>query len=625
MRPLNHFFDPYHDVPLNIANASRAPDWALEDRGDFTFQNYSYKDAREAFFNGLTARDSLTHDRELGHTFYALGHIIHLIQDMAQPQHTRNDVHPNFIPWLRSWTETYVEKLAGKPGGLQLSFVLDGDSAPKDVRQPRDLWVTATGAQMTGRGIAEFSNINFVSAGTNFRNLQTGAIGADYPRPVLNIGDFSLSSEVDACQDSAPAPGNLVFYASTLTDPLTIEDLRNERITTYSIFDQDLIARGRQPIFALNCFNLDAAASILLPRAVSYSAALLQYFFRGQIEIAPPDRFVYSLAPFLDGNTGAFTTLRFKVRNATPNEEAGGPAHTPGQMVAVIRYRKGAPNPIENPSVPPSSQLFFAVSQPLMVSLTRDFQEMVFDFGGSPLPTNAVDVFLTVVWRGQLGLEPDAVLVGGKDLFEPDQVDLANVTDYFCRAGQPYEVTKITPFDLLNPDSVTNPLRDPNGDGSPDILGPEIELNGIFTKLLPLSADPFQVDYVNQFDFYLPQRGVAQYARFFVLQDQPSYRIVRLEPNVVELGTFPNLSSWALFGTVAPGAVNRLVLRPDGSVAHDYTEPIVYRKVVSQNLTLLLPGVLFVPEEVQAFQACLPTTFTAKPPLTQIQGTLAQP
>jgi hypothetical protein len=132
-----------------------------------------------------------------------------------------------------------------------------------------------------------------------------------------------------------------------------------------------------------------------------------------------------------------------------------------------------------------------------------------------------------------------------------------------------------------------------------------------YTKLLPLSADPFQVDYMNQFDFSLPQRGVAQYARFFVLQDQPAYSIVRFEPNVVELGTTPNVSSAGLFRTVAPGHVNRLALLPDGRVDHKFSDPISYRGVISQNLVLLLPGIIFDPGEVQAFQACFPSTTTA--------------
>ncbi|HXJ80190.1 MAG TPA: hypothetical protein VMS64_16095 [Candidatus Methylomirabilis sp.] len=622
-RPIRHFFDPYHDMPLEVVGAERAPDWALEDLGDFTLQDYSYKDARESFYRGLTAQNGMEQEREIAHTFYALGHVIHLIQDMAQPQHTRNDMHPSFIPSRASLMEQYINVFAG---ALRVIFDFDSAAIPVTTR-PRDLWVTATGDQMTGRGMAEFSNINFVSAGTNFSDLRTGAIGRDYPRPALDTSDFTRSSPNDSCHDGMHAPGQLVFYANALIDPTSAAPRRNERMTTFSIFDQHLIARGRSPIFALNCFNLDAAASILLPRAVSYSAALLQYFFRGRIEIAPPDRFVYGLAPFLDGNTGAFTGLRFKVRNATPSEEAGGPQQTPGQMVAVIRYRTGAANPIETPSVPPSAQQFSAVSKPVAVALTRTFQEVLFDFTDSPLPTNAVDVFLTVVWRGQLGLESDAILVGSKDLFEPDAVDIANVTDYFCFAGQPYYVPQIPPFDLLHPDPMTNPQpwRDKNLDGYLDIFGPETEPAAIYTKLLPLSADPFQVDYVNQFDFLLPERGVAQYSRFFVLQDQPAYLIVRSESEMVELGTTPNFSFSNLFGAVAPGHVNRRVHLPDGRVDHEFTDSVTYRGVISQNLVLLLPGIAFVPDEVEAFQACVPSTTTAAPSLHRIEGIVAQP
>jgi hypothetical protein len=624
-RPLNHFYDPYHDAPLGLLGGAKAPDWALEDLGDLAGQEYSYKDARESFHRGLTARDPATHEREMGHTFYALGHVIHLIQDMAQPQHTRADAHPSFIPWRESWMEAYVEGLAGA-FGLSTKFELDGAPVP-DVAGARDLWVTRTGDRMTGNGLAEFSNANFVSAGTNFSELRTGATGADFPSPVLNIGDFSLSSPADACKDRAPAPGDLVFYANFLLDPLSPAGRRNERMTTYSIFDQRLVSRGRPPIFALNCFDLDAAADILLPRAVAFSAALLKHFFRGRIEIAPPERFVYGLAPFLEGSATAFTHLRFKVRNATPSEEAGGPQNAPGQMIAVVRYRKGAADPIASPAVAPSRQIFLAVSKAVTVSLTREFQEVHFDFADSALPTNAVDVFLTVVWRGSLGLESDAVLVGGKDLYEPDAVDLANVTDYFCFGGQRYYTPGIPPFDLLNADPVTNPQpwRDPTLDGYPDIFGPEIEVGGVYTKLLPLSADPFQVNYVNDFDFWLPQRSVAQYARFFALQDQPAYRIVRLEPSVVELGTSPIVSATGLFGTVAPGYINRLVRLPDGRTDHQFTDPVFYRGVISQNLVLLLPGIIYDPGEAQAFSACFPSTTTAGPSLGRIEGVVAQP
>jgi hypothetical protein len=48
-------------------------------------------------------------------------------------------------------------------------------------------------------------------------------------------------------------------------------------------------------------------AAHLLPRASGYSAGLLDYFFRGRIEIAPPARFAYGLSAYQPGNAGAFT------------------------------------------------------------------------------------------------------------------------------------------------------------------------------------------------------------------------------------------------------------------------------------------------------------------------------
>src|SRR5207247_6928086 len=103
---------------------------------------------------------------------------------MAQPQHTRNDLHPNFIPATTSWMETYIERLTRHPD-LRTLFDLNVDSAsvPR-VTRARDLWVTGTGAQMTGSGMAEFSNANFVSAGTNFTALQPFATADRFPSPV---------------------------------------------------------------------------------------------------------------------------------------------------------------------------------------------------------------------------------------------------------------------------------------------------------------------------------------------------------------------------------------------------------------------------------------------------------
>ena len=285
LRPVNHFWNPLNDAPLTIGGVqpgNRAPDWALEDRTGFTSQRYSYRDAQEALTTALTASDPTARERAWGHTFYALGHVIHLLQDMAQPQHTRNDQHFHFGA-SRSLIERYVEERV-----QQGRLVLTGAPVPT-VTLPRDLWARGP-ADGWPQGIASFSNANFLSAGTNLEELRAGATAQGFPSPALNLADRRPSTSADRCRDGTATPDAnhlpLIFYGNTVTDPVTGSALHNPRMTTHSIFDQYLQARARELVFALNCFNLDTAADILLPRAASYSAALLQYFFRGFVAVS---------------------------------------------------------------------------------------------------------------------------------------------------------------------------------------------------------------------------------------------------------------------------------------------------------------------------------------------------
>ena len=249
-----------------------SPEWAFEPNGDEPSQSHSYPDARRALYRGLTAADPNERNRELGHAFYALGHVIHLIQDLAQPQHTRNDAHLPF-GWDESLHEEYVEAIIDQ-------VPLHGGVLP---RLP--LQVPAAIGLWTGPlGFAEFSNSNFVSEDTNFTDLVQGATGGNYPQPILDLAFTSSLPAGVSCRNGVGVPTPMTFHGNRFVDPVTNGLVENPRMTTHSIFDQHLVKKGRQPLFALNCLNIEAAADILLPRAVAYSAALLQYFFRGQLE-----------------------------------------------------------------------------------------------------------------------------------------------------------------------------------------------------------------------------------------------------------------------------------------------------------------------------------------------------
>ena len=119
-------------------------------------------------------------------------------------------------------------------------------------------------------------------------------------------------------------------------------------------------------------------------------------------------------------------------------------------------------------------------------------------------------MYLTVVYRGPAGEEQDAVLYGSKDLFEPDPVDVGNMTDYDCFGPDPFHVSDFSawpPFDFNNPDPQTNPqprdLTQPK-DGFPELFGPQDELSDVYMKISSLQAPQFASP--SLFDYKVPQR-----------------------------------------------------------------------------------------------------------------------
>ncbi len=293
VRVRHHFYDPVYDRPLSApgvgALGSRAPDWALEMPEAISGQEFSWRDARRAFHNALTAEHPTDREVNLARTFLTLGHVIHLIQDMAVPEHTRNDWHAGLLgPVFPAGTPSIFEKHIKD---RESKFALDTYSPPR-FDQLRHFWATGD-----GRGLAEFTNRNFLSKDTAFETFEEGAVGRDrrtghvYPSPQLRLG---LREDVDIT--TLPNPprglsGPVTFYLRDVDDRITGEVLENRRMISLSLFDAELRRRGAEPIFTVNRYVVDDAASLLLPRAVGYSAALLDYFFRGRLDgdVVAPD------------------------------------------------------------------------------------------------------------------------------------------------------------------------------------------------------------------------------------------------------------------------------------------------------------------------------------------------
>ena len=95
---IKHFYNPVDGSKLLPFIGATSPDWALEDGDPIVGQAFSYYQMRVSFFKALASRTKSDRDKEWGRTFQTMGHVIHHLQDMAQPQHVRGDAHCDAVP-----------------------------------------------------------------------------------------------------------------------------------------------------------------------------------------------------------------------------------------------------------------------------------------------------------------------------------------------------------------------------------------------------------------------------------------------------------------------------------------------------------------------------------------------
>jgi hypothetical protein len=334
-RSVQHFYDPFNDQPLHhpllnfppvqalLGGINASPDWALEDNQDITQQEYSYKEAMTAFFEALTLPTKTERDQQWGKLFESLGNVIHHIQDMAQPEHVRNDLHcPEF------WG-------CGVPGAIigvydpslfenhSLTAFEDG-IPPTLVNYPsvtfptaREFWTTRDSDSVVTdrRGLADFTNRNFVSKDTNFE-IKNGTLAPSsrYSLPVpsgTNLVDLATldGNGADICQrlnQNGPvdlpvnSPCEVEFIKNIVTDSYDpIKSGINARAASLSLFDQYLGEYGVSGVFVedgdtfhvmdvdrlltINEYNINAAHEFLIPRAIAYGAGLIDHFFQTRV------------------------------------------------------------------------------------------------------------------------------------------------------------------------------------------------------------------------------------------------------------------------------------------------------------------------------------------------------
>jgi len=335
---------------------------------------WSWPFARQRFLAALIGRTPTEREAALADTFRALGHVAHLVQDATVPAHVRNDMHlwlplgnDRFLPVNPDWYEDWVQDtldhdretfdgIVGHPPirPLRLVFHSEHPEAPipiaglidTDQYGPDGPAPSVFGPEAFG--VAELTNSSFVSRDTIF----TG-----FPRPLVSdLGSSFVEPDDDAVRRYFPK----VVRGTTVPE---IEHFVAETaLAHYLSAVRDLAPPST--LWTLDHRVLGDYARALLPRAIGYSAELLDYFFRGRlavdVTVDPIDAALVRVTgsnaspePLYDGTLGLYADTATGERVAVP---ALDPATVigirPGETLLAARFEP-----------PPDTERFVAVYQ----------------------------------------------------------------------------------------------------------------------------------------------------------------------------------------------------------------------------------------------------------------------
>lgn len=316
-RPFGHFYDPLNHQGLSSApglnprlgpnsyewgSRKNSPGFRSRYQLQLTRNVYSWQNARDYQYRALTRTLPLDREASFSYLYRSLGQVIHLLQDASSPQHVRNEHHWDkypltevSTPW-RSPLELY---------GADNVHALNYTAAALDWRAAgfnsvRDFWdrdqytyenQTPNPQGLTSSailGLAELVNGNFLGE----RHVYAERFNPDdfeyYPFPSLegtdwtdvrdHPGDFK---KVGVVRGDMPGPVYRVILE---------KKVQGLPVLNHAAVQFMYVKSGFSPaaVVGVSIDDPDVLANyhaILIPMAVSYSAGLLDYFFRGRLEV----------------------------------------------------------------------------------------------------------------------------------------------------------------------------------------------------------------------------------------------------------------------------------------------------------------------------------------------------
>ena len=317
-RYINHFYDPLPEPGAPLTDAQEIPDPHLISGAINSFRwgstrgivfvglagvhpnHYTWQNARDYQADALTNSNPAVRKEAMAKLFFSLGHVVHLIQDLSQPGHVRNDNHK-----AKRFIENYGESNAGflTYPSQYLDWRTAGFTKLKDFWD-RNLYTgnaqalnnDATSVPGSTLGLAEFTNGNLLSEdalyGDTLHHLgQIGGVGLPhyYPLPLLHTStNFSqVVSNPSAHTHSVTLPSGTIEKRLTFAKTSDGISMENHCTLTYFGFEAAKIL-GSYTTLGLSINDdlvLQNYHEVMLPKAIAYSAGCLDYFFRGNMRV----------------------------------------------------------------------------------------------------------------------------------------------------------------------------------------------------------------------------------------------------------------------------------------------------------------------------------------------------
>ena len=305
-RPRHHFYDPTRNAGLD--NHTDHPDWdapfwsswlplgqaalswtitgaALQD--PYT-NNEKWAAARSTFYDSLRNSTKSVREAQLAEVLLNIGCVLHMLEDMGVPAHTRNDFlfghYRSAYKWdwgnpFESWVEDRVidnngMSLWSGTGPVvfnKLAKYFDADEYAGNylgdgILPPEDLW-----------GLAECTNYQFLSLSTVF-----GCSGVKYQFPHPAKEHTTSLAEYGKIGDTVFQ--KIYFNGSNYG----LHHLVRRSYTHYkkSVWGGDVaVVDSTNTPDDVNVF-IDYA-EVTIPRTIDYATGLANYFFRGRLNVEP--------------------------------------------------------------------------------------------------------------------------------------------------------------------------------------------------------------------------------------------------------------------------------------------------------------------------------------------------